>query len=83
MQVALLKQQIKQLKSVQLSKQTTGAFRAYCSNIYTVIQVDITTILQSISKIEQKTWPPRGGKTNKTRSFATKLQGRSKTEKPE
>ena len=54
-------------------------------NIYTVIQVclDITTILQSISKTEQKTWPPRGGKTNKTRSFATKLQGRSKTEKSE
>ena len=49
--------------------------------IYTVIQVDITTILQSISKIEQKTWPPKGGKTKKTRSFATKLQGRSKTEK--
>ena len=50
-----------------------------------MIQVclDITTILQSISKTEQKTWPPRGGKTNKTRSFATKLQGRSKTEKSE
>ena len=48
-----------------------------------MIQVDITTILQSISKIEQKTWPPRGGKTNKTRCFATKLQCRSKTEKPE
>ena len=46
-----------------------------------MIQVDITTILQSISKIEQKTWPPRGGKTKKTRSFATKLQGRSKAEK--
>ena len=42
--------------------------------------MDISTILQSISKIEQKTWPPRGGKTKKTRSFATKLQGRSKTD---
>ena len=71
------------MKEISPLKQTTGAFRAYCPNIYTVIQVDITTILQSISKIEQKTWPPRGGKTNKTRSFATKLQGRSKPEKPE